>query len=508
VNIIAKNIGRGRARVELLDADGKAAHVDTFELASARARERFAESVLDLYPATDPVALREQLLKLATDATADAGQAPGGEPADATADAEALECLASGDLADQVEADLRAVGIAADVELALLTYLSFTSRLLARPLSMLVQGPSSTGKSWTGERVARLIPEAGVLEAQHLTPKALAYAGELTRHAVVLMGEWARDEEQVENGTRTQLLRELMASGRIRTLTTNTDGGVGKLERLTAEGPVAVYASTTLAPSKVFDEDRNRFLVVHTDETPAATGAVLEHQARAYAGQGDDDGVVDRIVRRHHAMQRVLADVAGAGVVVPFAHAIQLELPRERPEIRRDFPKVLAAVQASALLHHVQRERTDSGAIVATEADYGLVYRLMSRYLVSGGPSPAALRVLKRMRDAQHALLTFTRTDVENLCELGKSAAHGVIRELSDAGAIAVAEMGSGPAPWRWRIVPTAELRRQVLPAPDVVFGDDQADDQADDQHHDQVDDRVDDRVQHDADLVDLEAAS
>jgi hypothetical protein len=128
----------------------------------------------------------------------------------------------------------------------------------------------------------------------------------------------------------------------------------------------------------------------------------------------------------------------------------------------------------------------------------------MSRYLVSGGPSPAALRVLKRMRDAQHALLTFTRTDVENLCELGKSAAHGVIRELSDAGAIAVAEMGSGPAPWRWRIVPTAELRRQVLPAPDVVFGDDQADDQ----HHDQVDDRGDHRVQHDADLVDLEAAS
>lgn len=469
VNIVARNIGRGRARVELLDADGKATHVDTLELASARARERFAESVLALYPALDAAALKGELLRLATEG-ADAVPAEAGEQHDAALEAEALECLASADLADQVEADLRAVGIAADVELALLTYLAFTSRLLERPLSLLVQGPSSTGKSWTGERVARLMREESVLQAQHLTPKALAYAGDLTRHAIILSGEWARDDDQGENGTRTQLQRELMASGRICSIVTNTDGGVGKLERLTAEGPVAVYASTTLPPSKVFDEDRNRFLLVHTDETAAATGAVLEHQARAYAGQGDDEAVVDRIVRRHHAMQRVLATAAEAGVVVPFAGAIQVQLPRERPEIRRDFPKVLAGVQASALLHHAQRARTESGAVVATEADYRLVYRLMSRYLVSAGPPPASLRVLKRMLDAQQALISFTRYDVERLCELGKSAAAGALKDLADAGAIVVDQVGNGPEPWRWKAVPSAALRRQVLPAPDLVF--------------------------------------
>ena len=468
VNINARNNGKGRKIVELTDADGRVLFIDSADLASAAARDRLAARIVERFPATDAAALNDRLLELAT-VPASAGTDGQEDQADPALEAEALACLRAPDLVDQLEADLRAVGIAADVELALLAYLAFTSRLLDWPLSLLVQGPSSTGKSWTGERVARLMPEDAVLEAQHMTPRVLAYAGELTRHAVVLMGEWARDEDQGENGTTTKLLRELMASGRIRSIVTNTDGGVGKLERLTAEGPVAVYASTTLAPSKVFDEDRNRFLLVHTDETPAATGAILERQARDYAGQGDDDAVVDRIVRRHHAMQRVLVDL-DADVVVPYADAIQRELPRDRPEMRRDFPKVIAAVRASALLHHVQRERTEAGAVVAGAADYRLAYRLMSRYLVSGGPTPASLRVFKRMRDAQSSLLAFTRYDVERLCEIGKSAAAAAIKELLDARVIEVQEAGSGPTPWRYRVLLETGVRPQVLPAPELVF--------------------------------------
>lgn len=459
----------GRSRVVLHDDRGAPVHMDTFKLASARARDTFVDSVAKQYPALDRSILSSELLRLADERAAAAPAAAAGHH-DAALEAEARAHLASAGLVDQVEADLRAVGIAADVELALLTYLAFTSRLLERPLSLLVQGPSSTGKSWTGERVARLMPADDVLAAHHMTPKVLSRAGELTRHAVVLMGEWARDRDQGENGTATKLLRELMASDRLCSIVTNMDEGVGKLERLTAEGPVSVFASTTLPPTKVFDEDRNRFLLVHTDETPAATGAVLEHQARAYAGQVDDDVVVDRIVRRHQAMQRVLATAAEAGVVVPFAGAIQVQLPRKRPEIRRDFPKVLAGVQASALLHQANRARDERGRIVATEADYRLVHRLMGRYLVSGGPAPASLRVLGRLLAARDALPTFTRADVERLCELGRTAAAGALRDLADAGAIAVDQAGSGRDPWRWRTEPATPMRLPVLPAPELVF--------------------------------------
>ena len=51
-------------------------------------------------------------------------------------------------------------GVAGEVRTAKLLYLALTSRLLARPVSIALKGPSSGGKSHVVERVLSFVPES------------------------------------------------------------------------------------------------------------------------------------------------------------------------------------------------------------------------------------------------------------------------------------------------------------------------------------------------------------
>ena len=80
------------------------------------------------------------------------------EQTDPEVQAEASRLLEDPALIDRIEADIEAAGVAGEHDLRLTLYLVGTSRLLPRPLAAIVQGQSSSGKSFTVERVAKLFP--------------------------------------------------------------------------------------------------------------------------------------------------------------------------------------------------------------------------------------------------------------------------------------------------------------------------------------------------------------
>src|SRR5262249_44373755 len=116
----------------------------------------------------------------------------------------------------------------------------------------------------------------------------------------------------------------------------------------------------------VFNEDANRCLLLNTDESEDQTRRILVATAAAAAGENRAD--VDRLIARHHGLQRMIPRV---GVVIPFAKAVATHYPPGRLESRRDFRHLLQPVRAVALLHFRQRDRDpSSGAVVATVEDY------------------------------------------------------------------------------------------------------------------------------------------
>lgn len=454
---------RGRTRIVVGDSSSPLA-VEEANLADRKARTAVLDGILGRCPALDRDDV-ERLL-LAEAARIETDDEPDEEPdrgeSSETDLAEARDILRSGDLVDQVEQDLAAAGIEGEDSLRLTLYLLGTSRLLRSPLHAIIRGDSSTGKSYVVERVKRLFPPEAIVEATHLSPKAL-YRMESLSHRWLVLGERSRNEGP-ESEDATKAKRELLSQGYL----TSRIVEDGELVERTVEGPVASTETTTR--EAVFDEDANRCLLLATDETREQTLRVLMQTARRAAGAIELDD--ERLVRRHHAIQRLLAEDAPHEVAIPFASAIAAAIPADRPEARRAFPLFLGMIKASAVLHRLQRASQADGRIIANVGDYALARRLVGSAISSataGAPSETVRRFAEQLVEIVGISSDFTAPDLAEKLGRARVRINELLRELRRFGMVEQVEEARGPNPARWtlrlRSLPDAE---SVLPAPEA----------------------------------------
>lgn len=373
--------------------------------------------------------------------------------------AEALEVLRSGDLVAQAEQDLADIGIEGEEDLRLTIFLVGTSRLLRRPLHAIIQGDSSTGKTFVVEQVARLFPPEALVVATHLSPKAL-YRMDSVSHRWLVLGERSRsDGDEQEDATKA--LRELQSSGRL----TSRIVEEGKLVSRMVEGPIASTETTT--KQDIFDEDANRCLLLSTDESPTQTRRILAAAARRASGMTVSDD--SRLIARHHAMQRVLAEGTPHDVIVPFAGRLADAIPDDRAEARRAFPMLLSVIRASAVLHRFQRE-TSEGLIVATIADYALARRLVGATIstsTSGAPTEPVQRFAEKLLELVRLGDIFDAPDIAARVGRSRQRINELLIKLRPFGFVEQVEKHQGPNPARWRLVlPRLPAVAPVLPDP------------------------------------------
>lgn len=379
---------------------------------------------------------------------------------------EAEAALADPELVRRVCDDVGRLGVAGERELAATLYLVGVSRLLPKPLAAIVQGPSSSGKSFPIERVAALFPPEAVIHATQMTPQSLFHmpVGAL-RNRWVVAGERSRLEDD-DRAEATRALRGMLSSGRLsKLMPAKGEGGRIEAQHIEQEGPIAFVESTTLAT--VFEEDANRCLLLQTDEQAEQTRRILTRLAESHTAPPADR---DRVRQVRHAIQRLLPQV---GVRVPFADRLAELFDCRRVEARRAFPQLLGLVQASALLHFRQRQTLD-GALVAEPVDYQIVRRLAARPLsrsAEGGVSDAARRFFDRLRG--WAAGEFTSKEAVDRGAAGKSSVYGWLSELYAAGVLEQTEVPRGRSPARWRLTgQTPDSGDALLPSVENVFPD------------------------------------
>lgn len=379
--------------------------------------------------------------------------------------AEAREMLLDPDLFDRIAEDLVTIGIVGEQRLAMTTYLVATSRMLSQPLSQLIQGLSSAGKSHVINKAGSLFPPESVLHATDLTPNALYYMspGALI-HTVVLGGERSR----LENNARaesTRALREMISEGQIQKVVTQR-GPSGELEtqRIWQPGPIAFIESTTLG--KIFDEDANRMLLLSTDESSAQTKRVIQAQAAAAARPPLD---VSEIILRHHALQRLLEP---CHVLVPFAEALYVTLPTSRPEARRVMSHILRLIATVTLLRQYQRctgSVQRDCTLIATVDDYTIARELLVgpiARLLMGGISQAALNLGKHLH-AHFGTKTFTSTEAAaSNQQVTSRKVCTYLNDLADIGVAKVVNASRGNKAALWQMTgPVPERGEQWLPS-------------------------------------------
>ena len=146
---------------------------------------------------------------------------------------EAERLLQNPKLIQEIIDDVARLGVAGEKELTATVYLVGVSRFLPRPLNSIVQGPSSSGKSYLIAKTASLFPPEAIIEATQMTPQALFHMkpGSLV-HKFIVAGERSRAEDD-ERAEATRALREMMSAGRLSKLIP-MKGASGQIETVGA----------------------------------------------------------------------------------------------------------------------------------------------------------------------------------------------------------------------------------------------------------------------------------
>jgi len=320
--------------------------------------------------------------------------------------------------------ELARSGVAGEERIARLLYLALTSRLLQKPVSVAVKGPSSGGKSYLVEQVLRFMPESAYQARTGMSEHALAYSEVPLKHRTLVVYE----AEGMASDFQSYLIRSLLSEGRLsyETVVKGEDGPEARL--IEREGPTGLIVTTTA--TRLHPENETRLISLTVSDTREQTADILMSLAIG-AVEGPD-------LEPWLALQSWL-EGAGHDVEIPYVETLAGMVPPVAVRLRRDFGAVLNLIRARAVLHQAGREKTEDGRIVATLGDYGKVRELVVD-LVSEGVGATVLPIVRETVEAVDRLINeggaevVTAKDLRDELTLDKTAVTRRVRLSLDAG--------------------------------------------------------------------------
>jgi hypothetical protein len=235
----------------------------------------------------------------------------------------------------------------------LLLGLAMTSRVLEDPLSVLVKGQSSAGKSFLVERVARMFPPEEVHIWSGMSSKVLVYTKRDYRHKVLIVLERKGGEPAQESMRYLQSEKLLIYEVVIK----NPRTGEFETKQYRHEGPVACITTTTEAVLQVDDE--NRSFSISPDESDEQTARVMEANLEQKLAGTSGWQIAEDELRAWLNAQRLLAEQRVRVEFPKWFETVCSKLPTRPLRMRRDWPRFMALCEAVAFLHQFQRPRKE-----------------------------------------------------------------------------------------------------------------------------------------------------
>jgi hypothetical protein len=171
------------------------------------------------------------------------------------------------DILGRFAEELARSGVAGESRIAKLLYLAVTSRLLERPVSVALKGPSSGGKSHVVERVLSFVPESAYYALTAMSERTLAYSEEPIKHRFLVIYEAAG----LSGEFATYLMRSLLSEGRVRYETVEKTSEGMKPRLIERDGPTGLIVTTTAV--KLHPENETRLLSLTVTDTQEQTRA-------------------------------------------------------------------------------------------------------------------------------------------------------------------------------------------------------------------------------------------
>jgi hypothetical protein len=284
--------------------------------------------------------------------------------------------------------DVQQTGVAGETANLGCLIVAQVSRLLqgpSLPINVIIKSQSSSGKNYILDRTLAFLPDEAFFRYTAWTEKVLAYNEDDWSHRVIVVGE--------RHGTGgNHLMRQFLQDGSLvyEVVEKNEEGKL-VTRKIQKNGPIAYFTTTT--EGSIHHEDETRLLSLSLDETTSQTRSVMENTVLMHSGSRAH---IDP--SEYHALHR---KIERAATIVPpeLGRALAASVPASPVRMRRDFTKLLAFMEAIALLYQHQRARDNEGRVIVTLADYAMAEALLRDVFSAslGDTSPQALQLARKV---------------------------------------------------------------------------------------------------------------
>ncbi len=276
--------------------------------------------------------------------------------------AQAEKLLNSPTLFHEILEFIKCLGVIGEEKTALTHYIVFTSRITDEPISEIVKGESSAGKSYVVAKVMLMFPKDTYRDLTDATGQSFFYVPKnYFAHKIIIIFEKHGSEKTDYS------IRSLQSEKKLKLQVTIKDPETGQFtaQEKEVDGPVGFISTTTEA--KIHAENETRVLSIYPDDSRQQTERILEisdYKYRGLSGPSEDK------VKKWQNIQRVLKPYP---VLIPFVEEIRKTFPKEPVRVRRDYSKFLSLLSVVTLLHQNQRAKKTIGKteyLVASIADF------------------------------------------------------------------------------------------------------------------------------------------
>jgi hypothetical protein len=334
--------------------------------------------------------------------------------------------LRSPDLLNQFLDAVKRQGLVGEEKAALVILIVVVSRLLKRPLNLLVKGRSSSGKNYAVRKVLSLVPRTAVIEITSSSARAWNYAEDDFCHRLVLL------QEHNEAAGAVHPMRLLISEGKLIRLVTTREHGRWVTKRFVAHGPIASITTTT--KDRLAPDDESRSISYWTDESNEQTARIVH----AYGYEQPLSTFERRAWREIH---NLLAERSHREISLPpWLHRLANLVYTKDLKVRRYYPAFVEACRATALIRSFQTRPSDKNQLTVDFVDVAMTAAILDEVSSESihkaeGPMAETRATVEQISRSKNGA-PVGPNDLTAALKISKDQAYRLLANAREAGAI------------------------------------------------------------------------
>lgn len=352
-------------------------------------------------------------------------------------DKAAMDFLMDPKLLEKYLHECEVIGYIGETDNKIQLYLENCSRLSRERnggISSKGQAPTAVGKTTLYKMIGQHFFKEDFIILTDRSPKAmLRKKRDEYKHKIVMTEENYKSKQSSESEDKEYQMRIAKSEGILTydvLVPDKDEGHTSKIVEL--EGPFVFQEATTKFEFK--DEDINRDMVHHFDESSAQTAAIVMGQKK-YKANYDPvlRAQMQFIIDKHIRVQKILKANIPDVILVPFAEMI--EFPVHLHRARRDFPRLLRYIEVCAFLHQFQRTMMSSKEYLGAHSSWKTTLSGVVKECEEVKPSETDSNQVKpgvsfTCIDALESQILGNHADLANVSQQVKPELGGVIYHL------------------------------------------------------------------------------